>query len=740
MPFTRKAPPRLSASFSALGVWSFSIGTSIGWGSFIVTCSNYLQKAGILGTVFGLLAGMAVVLVIAWNLQYTVRETQDAGGIYTFQKNTSGNDYGFLTGWFILMGYMAVLWANITSLPLFARYFLGDLFRFGFHYSIFDYEVYFGEALLCICALLLIGLLCSRSLRLPQGIMIVSVIVFIAGFVFCAAAAIINHGGSGFSFAPSYASSGLPLQEIVRIASISPWAFIGFENVTHFSEEYTFPAKRVRGILISSVIVTTLLYVIVSLLSISAYPPEYSSWLDYIRDMSNLEGTKAVPAFYAAEYYLGETGVTILLLALFCVILTSLTGNLMALSRLLFAAGRDSEAPRIFGTLNSKGIPGKAVWAVVAISCLIPFLGRTAIGWIVDVTALTASIIYALSSLAVFRHARKRKRKTEEVTGIVGFVLMVGFVLLLLLPNFMYSDAMATESYFLFAIWALLGLAYFRWMINRDPHHRYGKSLVVWLILLLLILFSSMMWASRENQSATDESAELIYQYHQTHHDTLAVGDDTDFKALLNEQSGIIREKNTAFSMIAFGMFILSMIIMVNNFKITRDLNLRLNESEKEAMTDGLTHVKNRMSYTRYEHDYNDRIQNGSLDAFGLAVFDINDLKVVNDSRGHEAGDEYILRVCQLICRVFNHSPVFRIGGDEFVALLSGDDYLNREALMAHIERASLGDDSASARKMFSIGFSEFIPGTDHSVSDVFTRADRIMYLQKQEYKATAKK
>ena len=74
------------------------------------------------------------------------------------------------------------------------------------------------------------------------------------------------------------------------------------------------------------------------------------------------------------------------------------------------------------------------------------------------------------------------------------------------------------------------------------------------------------------------------------------------------------------------------------------------------------------------------------------------------------------------------------------MALLSGDDYLNREALIAHIERASLGDDPASARKMFSIGFSEFIPGTDHSVSDVFTRADRMMYLQKQEYKATAKK
>ena len=48
----------LRSKFSPLGIWAFSIGTSIGWGSFIVTCNTYLSKSGILGTVFGLLVGM----------------------------------------------------------------------------------------------------------------------------------------------------------------------------------------------------------------------------------------------------------------------------------------------------------------------------------------------------------------------------------------------------------------------------------------------------------------------------------------------------------------------------------------------------------------------------------------------------------------------------------------------------------------------------------------------------------
>ena len=86
----------LRAGFTPLGMWAFSIGTSIGWGSFIVTCNTYLQKSGLLGTVFGLLLGMAVILVITWNLQYMITRAPSAGGIYTFEKKVGGKDLGFL--------------------------------------------------------------------------------------------------------------------------------------------------------------------------------------------------------------------------------------------------------------------------------------------------------------------------------------------------------------------------------------------------------------------------------------------------------------------------------------------------------------------------------------------------------------------------------------------------------------------------------------------------------------------
>ena len=725
----------LKRSFTPLGMWAFSIGTSIGWGSFIVTCSTYLQKSGILGTVFGLLVGMTVIFVITWNLQYMIRNAPDAGGLYAFENRVDGKDLGFLALWFILLTYLAVLWANITSVPLFARFFLGDTFQFGFHYTIFGYDVWLGEALLSIGAVLLIGTLCAKSSRLPNGIMTVAALTFAAGFTVCAVIAAVRHTGSTYSYSPLYTEDSHAFAQIVRIAAISPWAFIGFENISHFSEEYNFPIKKVRGILISSVVMTTVLYLFVSVLSVSAYPPEYDSWLSYIRDMGNLDGIKAVPAFYAAHHYLGQTGVTVLMISLFGVILTSLIGNLLALSRLLFAAGREGDAPQAFASLNKRGIPYKAVCAVAAVSILIPFLGRTAIGWIVDVTTLGATLIYGMISHAVFRLARQTHRKTEQVTGITGIVLMGCFLLLLLIPGLLPFNAMETESYTLFIVWAVLGLAYFRYLIRKDRNREYGHRMIVWVILLILVLFASMMWVSRKTEAAANEAVERIYQYHQSHpsvdHGELDEEQRVDF---LQDQAEQISSTNTMYSVVSLGLFLLCITIMLNNYQDTRRLGEQLSKVEKTAATDQLTGVKNRLSYARFEQELNEQIEADTIEAFAVVVCDLNNLKIVNDTRGHIEGDKSIRNACSLLCKTFKHSPVFRIGGDEFAVLLTGTDYEHRQNLMEEIDRQMVKYKDTPGNSL-AIGMSEYIRGEDSSVLEVFTRADHVMYQRKNALK-----
>ncbi len=573
----------LKAGFSPAGMWAFSIGTSIGWGSFIVTCNTYLQKSGVLGTVFGLLLGMAVILVVTWNLQYMIQEKTGAGGAYTFVKETCSKDLGFVTFWFVLLTYFAILWANITSVPLFARFFLGSAFQFGFRYSVFGYEVWLGEALLSIGAVVVTGFLCTTASRYPNRIMTAAAVVFSAGFTICAVIAMMRHGNS-FSYEPLYSEGSSAFGQIIRIAAISPWAFIGFENISHFSEEYDFPIKKVRGILICSVVMTTALYLFVSILSVSAYPPEYQSWQEYLRDMGNLQGIKAVPTFYAADHYLGQKGVAVLMLALFGVILTSLIGNLMALSRIIFAAGREGEALGQMSELSRQGVPEKAIFVIVAVSVFIPFLGRTAIGWIVDVTTLGATMIYGLVSYATFKHAESAKKSVEKVTGVIGMVLMLLFIMLLLIPGLLPFDAMETESYILFIIWAILGLIYFGFLIHKDSNREYEHHFMVWIILLVLILFASMMWVSRETENAANRAAENIYAYHQAHHESDA-GSDTGTAriAFLEEQAKHISSMNTMYTMVSLMLFIICAGILLHNYINSKKLGKQLTAAEKEA-------------------------------------------------------------------------------------------------------------------------------------------------------------
>ncbi|MBR5926006.1 MAG: amino acid permease, partial [Firmicutes bacterium] len=711
-------------------------GTAIGWGSLVVTCNTYLASAGILGTVIGLAVGMAVILVISHNLQYMITQNPDAGGIYSFAKKSVGHDYGFLAAWFLFLTYTAILWANITSVPLFARYFIGDIFRFGGHYHIFGYEVWLGEALISMLAVFVTGIFCINSKKLVHIVIVIAALLFTVGFTVCTIWALAKHGETGFSYEPSFIADSSSISQIARVAVISPWAFIGFENVAHFSEEYNFHRNRIRRILTASVVLSTVLYIFVSLLSVSAYPPEYASWLEYIQDMGNLSGIKAVPSFYAISYYLGSKGVTILMLALMGAIVTSLIGNTIALSRLLYAAGRDGDASSKFAVLNEKGVPQNAIYFVILITFLVPFLGRTAIGWIVDVTTLGATIIYLLLSYAIFRYASKTGHSRERTTGIAGIVLMGLFILMLLLPNLLSFEAMAPESYILFDIWAILGLIYFRRLVVSDSERRYGRSVIVWIILLMFVLFASMMWVTSATKSVTNEAMQSIHEYYREGVPSgMLPADDMEF---LQMQSDRINDTNALFTVASFVVFMSSALIILHNYRTMRsreeEHSKQLILAESKATTDHLTGVKNRFAYDEKEEEINARIKDGSIEKLAVVVCDINDLKLVNDLKGHAAGDLLIRNACRMICSVYKHSPVYRMGGDEFAIVLEGEDFDNRNELLETVRSRSISEREQIGSTV-AAGMSDYAWGYDATLHAVFTRADRSMYVNKVEIK-----
>lgn len=162
---------------------------------------------------------------------------------------------------------------------------------------------------------------------------------------------------------------------------------------------------------------------------------------------------------------------------------------------------------------------------------------------------------------------------------------------------------------------------------------------------------------------------------------------------------------------------------------------LAMKKAKQQAYKDGLTGVRNKLAYLETLAELETDLENGELTEYGVVVFDINGLKRVNDTRGHEAGDELIKSACRLICTLFEHSPVFRIGGDEFVAILKGDDYAKREELVSAF-RKTIDDNLENGSVIVASGLAVYDASIDSSYNDVFKRADGSMYEQKRALKA----
>lgn len=158
------------------------------------------------------------------------------------------------------------------------------------------------------------------------------------------------------------------------------------------------------------------------------------------------------------------------------------------------------------------------------------------------------------------------------------------------------------------------------------------------------------------------------------------------------------------------------------------------------AYRDSLTGLRNANSYNAWARDFDAQIKDGTDGVFGLMVIDINDLKVANDRFGHDVGNQIIAATADMLKGVFGRSPIFRIGGDEFLVILQDRDLLRFADLLDRFTAAnravSVTSDGLHIPVTMAYGTAIFDPSEDRSFTDVFHRADAVMYEQKRKMKA----
>ena len=178
------------------------------------------------------------------------------------------------------------------------------------------------------------------------------------------------------------------------------------------------------------------------------------------------------------------------------------------------------------------------------------------------------------------------------------------------------------------------------------------------------------------------------------------------------------------------------LVVGINNIEASvrqeEEYAQTLAQAQKRASVDALTGVRNRHAFLSSEEELDHQIGIMWAPDFAISVLDVNDLKKVNDTKGHAAGDQVIRDACKVICDIFSHSPVFRIGGDEFVVISQGTDYAHIDELVAKISEHN-EEAAQTGGVVIACGMSKY--DDDASAEEVFQRADHEMYKNKAKLK-----
>ena len=475
--------PTLKKQLNPLSVWAIAFGCIIGWGSFINPGKKFLPNSGVAGTAIAMLLGALVMIIIAFSYAYMVPKYPKAGGEFTFTKECFGKIPAYLCGWFLVAAYLTNVPMNSTAIGLIVDGLDGgaDILKFGFSYSIAGFEVYLGEILLATSILILFAILNMVGVKKAGYVQTILASLLVVSVFTLTIAAIISPKTNLENMAPiwgydktgavaavtngtytdisSFAKGGTAgiVSSILATFAIAPWAFVGFDTIPQAAEEFKFSYKKVSVIMIVAIVFGCFVYTANNTIAAAAL----SNWPDLI---INSETTPWL-LLAAAEHLLGVPGKILIGVAVSCAVLSGIMGFYMASSRLMFSMSRDGYLPAFFGKLDEKyGIPKNAMLFCLAISLCGPILGREALGWFVDMSAIGASIGFAftcLSTLVTLKREGENKIFVK-IAAILGAAFSGMFMFLQLVPIPGLSGVhFGKESYLMLIIWIVLGIVFY---------------------------------------------------------------------------------------------------------------------------------------------------------------------------------------------------------------------------------------------------------------------------------------
>ena len=442
----------LKQNLSEKFVWAIAYGSCIGWGAFILP-GDWIKQSGPIASSIGIVIGALLMILIAVSYGALVEKFPVSGGAFAFSFLSFGRYVSFFSSWFLTFGYVCVVALNATAFSLLIKFLLPNVLNNGKLYTVAGWDVYITEIVIATVLLIVFMLITIRGASVSGSLQ----------YYFCVAMVLVV----ALMFIGSFFSSHFSLshleplasvdkgwfQSIIMIVSIAPWAYVGFDNIPQTAEEFNFSPNKTFKLIVYSLLAASLTYVVMLL---------YTGWLS--TQATSLNGNLWLTGAVTQDAF-GFIGLAVLAVAIIMGIFTGLNGFLMSSSRLLFSMGRSGIMPTVFSKLHSKHkTPYVAIIFLVAVSLIAPWLGRTALTWIVDMSSTGVSIAYFITCLSATKLFSFNKQSNTyapvyKIFGIIGSIVSFVFLCLLLIPG--SPAALSRPSYIDLGIWLVIGLIFF---------------------------------------------------------------------------------------------------------------------------------------------------------------------------------------------------------------------------------------------------------------------------------------
>lgn len=436
----------------------------------------FLPNAGPLGTIIAIELATIVMLIISYSYSFMIKKFPLTGGEFIYAKMAFGDWHGFLCAWFLSLAYLAVIPLNATALNVIMRAMFGNIFQFGFHYSVAGYEIYLGEIFIIFSAIGILFFITSKGILATGKLQTVMVFVLLAGIFIIVGVAALSPAVKAANFHPMFrpASANFTkgiFAQVIAVFVMGPQSFVGFDTVPQVIEESNFSTEKVKVIMDTSIIAGSFVYIALTMLACSVIPEGYSSWLEYIEDISNLSGYHGIATFGAAYSIMGTAGLILIFLSAVAAMLTGIVGFYTATSRLLYSMAHDGLIPEWFEYLNDKGIPINAGIFCATLAALTSLLGRAVLGWVFEIASFGSAIGFTYTCTAACKYAIREKRKDIIVLSLLGATMSGAMALLLFVPIEKLNVSLSQEAYILLIIWTTVGTAFHVWG-SIDAHKR----------------------------------------------------------------------------------------------------------------------------------------------------------------------------------------------------------------------------------------------------------------------------